>query len=162
VGPTFEYTQEQADILQERLSQQPDGRLVQNYGYTTPGQDCDPETGVCHPQILVNIPESDLERAGAAISNWLAKGIAGLRSLFRPKLNSEDLRSIRSLEKRLQEHRTKLDEFKRNPDAFDNKGFLKNAPSDAVRQRIINGRINHLEQEIRNFVQQIERLLKGR
>lgn len=78
-----------------------------------------------------------------------------------PALSKEAAKSIRSLEQRLVEHQNKLDAFRKNPDAFDNKGFLKNAPSQEVRDRIIQGRVNHLEQEIRNFQQQIERLRGG-
>jgi len=44
---------------------------------------------------------------------------------------------------------------------FDNKGFLKNAPSDAVRQKIIQGRINHLQQEISTFQNNIQKILNG-
>jgi len=76
-------------------------------------------------------------------------------------LSASAQRSVRSLEQRLFEHREKLDAFRRNPDLFDNKGFLKNAPSSEVRQRIIDGRIRHLENEISNFEQQIRDLLSG-
>ncbi|KFA90736.1 hypothetical protein Q664_26850 [Archangium violaceum Cb vi76] len=48
--------------------------------------------------------------------------------------------------------------YKANPDAFDNQGILRNAPSPAVRQRIINGRIKHLEDEIRAFEKAIRDL----
>ena len=34
---------------------------------------------------------------------------------------------------------------------FDNKGFLKNALNDAIRQKIIQSQINHLNQEIQTF-----------
>ncbi|MBM3993076.1 MAG: hypothetical protein FJ303_02805 [Planctomycetes bacterium] len=73
-----------------------------------------------------------------------------------PDPNKE--KKIKSLEKRLEEHQKKLEEFKKNPDAFDNKDFLKNAPSPDVRQRIIDGRIRHLENEIKNFQNQIDNL----
>jgi RHS repeat-associated protein len=76
-------------------------------------------------------------------------------------LSTSQQRSVRSLEQRLFEHREKLDAFKRNPDAFDNKGFLKDAPSPEVRQRIIDGRIRHLENETSNFERQIRALLGG-
>jgi RHS repeat-associated protein len=49
----------------------------------------------------------------------------------------------------LVEHLDKLEKYKANPDAFDNKGFLKNAPSQQVREKIVRGRIKHLEDEIR-------------
>jgi hypothetical protein len=50
------------------------------------------------------------------------------------------------------------DAYRKNPDAFDNEGILQNAPNDAVRQRIIEGRIRHLEREIRGFQQQLDKL----
>ncbi|HYX37725.1 MAG TPA: RHS repeat-associated core domain-containing protein [Oligoflexus sp.] len=70
-------------------------------------------------------------------------------------------KSIRSLEKRLQEHRDKLEKFSANPDLYDNKGHLKNAPTPEIRSRIINTRINHLQGEIRNFENWIEKLKNG-
>jgi hypothetical protein len=76
-------------------------------------------------------------------------------------LSKQAQKSIRSFEKNIAEHRAKLDAYKRNPDAFDNKGFLKNAPSQEIRERIIEGRIQHLEGEIRGFQNQIDRLIQG-
>lgn len=55
------------------------------------------------------------------------------------------------LQRRLDEHRQKLDDYRRDPDAFDNQGLLRNAPNEEVRNRIIQGRIRHLENEIRAF-----------
>lgn len=37
------------------------------------------------------------------------------------------------------------------PLKFDNQGFLRNAPNDRVRQKIIESRIAHLEQEIQTL-----------
>jgi len=72
--------------------------------------------------------------------------------------SSNPSESIKSLKARLVEHRQKLADYKANPDAFDNQDMLKNAPSPAVRQRIINGRIRHLEDEIRAFEKAIRDL----
>jgi hypothetical protein len=71
---------------------------------------------------------------------------------------AERQRSIRSLEQRLAEHVAKLAAYRANPDAFDNQGFLRNAPSPEVRKRIVDGRIRHLEGEIANFQRQIATL----
>lgn len=76
-------------------------------------------------------------------------------------LSKEAAKGIRSLEKQIAEHKEKLAEYIKNPDAFDNKGFLKNAPSKEVRQKIIQTRIKHLESEIKNFEKQIEKLIGG-
>lgn len=67
-------------------------------------------------------------------------------------------RAIRSLEARVREHVTKLAAYRQNPWAFDNKGHLAKAPSERVRQSIIQGRIRHLEHEIATFRSQIEAL----
>jgi predicted RNase H-like nuclease (RuvC/YqgF family) len=69
-------------------------------------------------------------------------------------------KSIHSLEQRIAEHERKLADYIANPDAFDNKGFLRNAPSEEVRQSIIQGRINHLQHKINNWRQRINELRK--
>lgn len=78
------------------------------------------------------------------------------------KLSTSDKRSIKSLEEQIKAHEEKLAAYKRNPDAFDNQGHLKNAPSDAVRQRIIEGRIRHLENEIKTFNKNIHEIKNGK
>jgi hypothetical protein len=40
-----------------------------------------------------------------------------------------------------------LEQYRKNPDAFDNQGYLKNAPSPEIRQQIIDKRIRHLQTE---------------
>ena len=62
------------------------------------------------------------------------------------------------MNKNIKEHEIKLEEYKQNPDKFDNKGFLKNAPTNEIREKIIQGRIKHLEDEIKNFEEQINQL----
>jgi hypothetical protein len=57
----------------------------------------------------------------------------------------------RGLERQLAEHERKLAEYKANPEAHDNKGFLKNAPSEEARNKIIKSRIRNLEGQIDNF-----------
>jgi len=68
------------------------------------------------------------------------------------------LKSIRSFEARIAEHQAKLDAYKSDPWAYDNQGLLKNDPNDEVRQRIINGRVNHLEKGIDTFQKQVDNL----
>src|SRR5690606_6072033 len=64
-------------------------------------------------------------------------------------------KSINSLQQRLSEHEVKLADYMDNPDAFDNQGFLANAPNEAIREAIIERRIAHLQNEINNFRKQI-------
>ncbi len=85
----------------------------------------------------------------------LAPGAVAMRGR---QTSSNPSESIKSLKARLAEHRQKLADYKANPDAFDNQGILRNAPSPEVRQRIINGRIKHLEDEIRAFEKAIRDL----
>ncbi len=76
-------------------------------------------------------------------------------------LSTSEQRSLRSLQKQLESHTGKLDAYRANPDAFDNLGLLERAPTPEIRQRIIDGRIRHLETEIRTFQDQIDKLLGG-
>jgi hypothetical protein len=59
------------------------------------------------------------------------------------------------LRKQLQDHMKKLEDYKADPDKWDNNGFLKNA-SPERRKKIIEGRIRNLEQQIENFRRQVE------
>ncbi|MEU2492853.1 hypothetical protein [Streptomyces sp. NPDC007883] len=63
-------------------------------------------------------------------------------------LTPEQQKSIESYRKLIEEHEEKLRAYLADPDAYDNKGFLKNAPNEEVRQRIIDGRTRHLKKEI--------------
>ena len=71
------------------------------------------------------------------------------------------LKSISSLESQIAKHQSKLDEYIKDPMKFDNKGFLKNAPNDAVRQKIVESRINHLKQEIQIFKNNIQKIINN-
>ena len=65
-------------------------------------------------------------------------------------------KSIRNLNKRKQEHEDKLHLYRRNPDAHDNQGHLKNAPTQQIREQIIRTRIGGLEREIQEFQRLID------
>jgi hypothetical protein len=54
----------------------------------------------------------------------------------------------RGLERQLAAHEQKLEVYRKNPEAHDNKEFLKNAPSEEARKRIVEGRIKSLERQI--------------
>ncbi|MEM6321537.1 MAG: hypothetical protein AAF960_28015, partial [Bacteroidota bacterium] len=53
-----------------------------------------------------------------------------------------------SFESLIEEHLQKIEDFKANPDAFDNKGVLKDAAPE-LREKIIQGRIKSLEKQIK-------------
>ena len=77
------------------------------------------------------------------------------------ELTSSEQRSVRSLQRNIEGHETKLAQYKANPDAYDNQGILKNAPTPEIRQRIIDGRVRHLETEINTFRKQVNDILGG-
>jgi hypothetical protein len=72
------------------------------------------------------------------------------RRVSHPPEGATNAEKLNGLEKQIAEHEEKLANYKSNPDAYDNKGILKNA-SPERRQSIINGRIKHLEREIEAF-----------
>jgi len=86
-------------------------------------------------------------------SNQAVKGGANL--------TKSQLKSISSLEGQIAKHQSKLAKYIKDPMKFDNKGFLKNAPNDAIRQKIIQSRINNLNQEINTFKSNIDKILNG-
>ena len=88
-------------------------------------------------------------------------GEAAARSAAADGSAQQLAKKVRSLEKRREEHIAKLEAYRKNPAAFDNLGYLENAPSQEVRERIINARIRHLEHEIQNFERQITEAQKG-
>ena len=76
-------------------------------------------------------------------------------------LTKSELKAISSFEKQISSHEDKLQKYIADPFKFDNQGILKNAPSDAVRQKIINSRINHLNHEISTFQNNINKIING-
>jgi len=70
---------------------------------------------------------------------------------------SESSARAAGLRTQLEAHQRKLEQYRANPDAFDNRGILRNATPE-VRERIIQGRIRNLENQIRNFEEQIQRI----
>ena len=73
----------------------------------------------------------------------------------RPPKRSSIEKAIRKLNKKLNDHIDKLEKYIMNPDAYDNLDFLKNAKNQLERDSIINGRIEHLMEEIAAFTKQI-------
>ena len=91
---------------------------------------------------------------------FFASGIKGIKG--GANLTKAQLKSISSLKSQIAQHKKKLAEYIKDPMKFDNKGFLKNAPNDAVRQKIIQTRINHLNHEIQTFQKNIKKILNGK
>ena len=96
-------------------------------------------------------------------SFWLsvATSIAGMGSNLPKQLTPSQTKSINSLVKQIDSHQNKLAAYKKDPMKFDNNGYLKNAPNEAAKQKIIQGRIKHLENEIKTFQNNITKILNG-
>jgi hypothetical protein len=90
-------------------------------------------------------------RLGRGLGNALGKSRA-------PRLPK-----TRGLEKQLKEHIKKLENYRRNPDKYDNKDFLKNAKDNPeLRKKIIDSRIRSLEHQIKTFRETIKKLKGGK
>ncbi|WP_460754848.1 polymorphic toxin-type HINT domain-containing protein [Myceligenerans cantabricum] len=76
-------------------------------------------------------------------------------------LTPEQRKSVRSYEALIEEHESKLRSYLADPDAHDNKGYLRNAPNDEVRQKIIESRARHLRKEIETFRNNINKITGG-
>jgi len=74
-------------------------------------------------------------------------------------LTSSEQRAVTSLQAQVDSHVAKLQEYRADPWAYDNQGLLANAKTAEIQQAIINGRIQHLETEIRGFQNQIDAIL---
>jgi RHS repeat-associated protein len=97
----------------------------------------------------VNVSKGSNSTLNAVKTNVTEKGI---------QLTKSQSKSISSLKSQIVKHEAKLEEYIKDPMKFDNKGFLKNAPNDAVRQQIIQSRINHLQKEIQTFKNNIQKI----
>ena len=75
------------------------------------------------------------------------------------KLSKHDYKKVKSEYEQLLDHVNKLEKYKANPLKYDNKGILKNAPTEQIRQQIVNGRILKLEREIQTFYNNIIKTL---
>ncbi|WP_104398552.1 RHS repeat-associated core domain-containing protein [Vibrio penaeicida] len=120
----------------------------------------------CNGCVKPSIGPADIVLGVYSVGVGIVHGIRGALAWGASRLGAKNLttsqkRSIKSLNQRIDEHKEKLEAYKKDPDAFDNKGFLKNAPSDEIRQRIIDGRVRHLEKEIIDFQKSIDDILGG-
>jgi hypothetical protein len=77
------------------------------------------------------------------------------------RLTPSQMKSIKSYQDLINEHEQKLIEFIKDPYAHDNKGFLKNAPTPEIAQKIINKRVQGLQKEIETFKENIQKIIRG-
>jgi len=107
----------------------------------------------CYSDIYERIKQDYLKQdGGQTLENEIEKA--------KGKLSSTDYRAAKSTYDEMIKHQKKLDEYRQNPDKYDNKDLLKNTNNEEIRQQIINGRIKHLENEIKTFYNNIVKILQ--
>ena len=75
------------------------------------------------------------------------------------KQSNEQLQKVKeSYEELIKEHQQKLDDYIQDPYAHDNKGILKNAPNQEIREKIIQGRIDALLKQIKKQQGELEKI----
>jgi RHS repeat-associated protein len=107
---------------------------------------------------LMTVGGSQVSQGAMGLGGNLALLSSNNRGGSEERSQREIRKSISSLERNIGEHKATLQAYMEDPYAFDNQGFLRNAPNDEIRQSIINGRINHLQHEIDNWQQQLDYL----
>ena len=126
-----------------------------------------PDEQVCYPANDPNDPLQPQFTNWMRLVPWVAKGAKqGLKWLGKqvpkigkkggPKAPRKD--PTKGLRKQLELHKKRLEDYRRNPEAYDNKGHLKKAPTPEARQRVIDGRIRNLENQIRDYQRQIDNI----
>ncbi|MTB66316.1 hypothetical protein GKR48_05710 [Providencia sp. wls1943] len=147
--------------VENRLSSICDG-LAETFDCTF-GMSCsnDIDNAAKNPNLGKELSNSDKVELGGTGSGTPPEWDPDGANISGKKLSISDNRSIHSLREQVRLHEEKLAAYRRNPDAFDNLGYLKNAPNIIARQKIINGRIRHLEHEIKIFKENINKIKKG-
>ncbi len=143
-------------------------------GHRSDGASARPDTLVAYGTTTYDVPASPahidnntgttrrpVEAINEEISSLRSGPVAANSADDLARLTASQQKSLCSLQRQVEEHRSKLDAYRRDPDAFDNLGYLERAPSPEIRQRIIDGRIRHLENEINTFQDQVDKLLGG-
>lgn len=88
-------------------------------------------------------------------ANQQKEGLANLRCQLEKQTNIQLKKGAKSTAQQVIKHKIKLAEYLKNPDKYDNKGFLKNAKTTAERNNIIKTRADHLRDEIKMFEESI-------
>lgn len=130
------------------------------YVYDGPAQRSSPDTAASYARGSPSGPEATSRGRSVSVGD---RGVAAnsVPAVAPRVLTAAEQRSVASLQQQVATHAEKLAAYRANPAAYDNLGILERAPTPAIRQQIIDGRIRHLETEIRGFQNQIDKLLGG-
>ena len=71
-------------------------------------------------------------------------------------LSNSQKRAIKGLEKQIEKHQKKLEEYIKDPGKYDNRNYLKGFENLELRKRIIETRINNLNKQITTFKKDIK------
>ena len=77
---------------------------------------------------------------------------------YKNRTREQNEKSKKSYEQLRDEHKQKLEDYKADPAAHDNKGTYRNAPDAEVRQRVYEGRIRELERQIQKHEGELRKI----
>lgn len=83
---------------------------------------------------------------------------------YKKRTREQNEQAAESEKRLIKEHEDKLRDYQRDPYSMDNKGLLKNAPNDSVRESIIRGRTKVLQDAItrhQNELRKIQEALRN-
>ncbi|MEM6766207.1 MAG: RHS repeat-associated core domain-containing protein, partial [Bacteroidota bacterium] len=91
------------------------------------------------------------------VTDNLDNSLKEVKNPFKDQSLDELQKSENSFQSLVKEHEKKLEDFKQDPDKFDNKGKLKDATPE-IREKIINGRIKKLEKDIQKQKNELKKV----
>jgi len=74
---------------------------------------------------------------------------------YKDRTKAQNEKSKKSYEELRDEHKQKLEDYKKDPTKHDNKGTLENAPNEEIKNKIFNGRIRELEKQIKKHEEEL-------
>jgi RHS protein len=115
------------------------------------------ESGKNTKNIAENrVPENPLNKANDAQKVEKGTKVADNKDIDFDKMASSDKKAVRTLKKRIEEHKIKLEEFKKNPTIREG---MKNLSEETIKKQQ-ERRILHLEREIKAFGKNIDDIVK--
>ncbi|MCP4600244.1 MAG: hypothetical protein GY847_06880, partial [Proteobacteria bacterium] len=143
--------------LKRRFEEGDDTELIEILN-TAQGRIEDLHAGTCHNKVCGVVqktlgidPDNPMREMHLAALEAVLGGKSGSAKRFGSEFTRQSqqqlLKSKRSYERLIAQHRRKLTDYKENPFAFDNRGTLRNT-QEHLRPRIIEARIKELERQI--------------
>ena len=102
------------------------------------------------------VPENPLNKANEAQKVDKVTKVADNKDIDFDKMATSDKKAVRTLKKRIEEHKIKLEEFKKNPTIREG---MENLPEETIKKQH-ERRILHLEREIKAFEKNIDDIVK--